>query len=81
MNNTFSLQQIQKTSNFDANLISRQDKLNLLADLMRLKSENPKLKRSQITNQLVYSNSSLQTYKNDINMLSQIRITPNNTNN
>ena len=32
MNNTFSLQQIQKTSNLDANLISRQYKLNLMAD-------------------------------------------------
>ena len=32
MNNSFSLQQIQKTSNLDANLISRQYKLNLMAD-------------------------------------------------
>ena len=32
MNNTFSLQQIQRTSNLDANLISRQYKLNLMAD-------------------------------------------------
>ena len=32
MNNSFSLQQIQKTSNFDANLLSRQYKLNLMAD-------------------------------------------------
>ena len=40
MNNSFSLQQIQKTSNLDANLISRQYKLNLMADFMRLKYEN-----------------------------------------
>ena len=37
MNNNFSLQQIQKTSNLDANLISHQYKLNLMADFMRVK--------------------------------------------
>ena len=31
MNNSFSLHQIQKTSNLDANLISRLYKLNLMA--------------------------------------------------
>ena len=45
MNNSFSLQQIQKTSNLDANLISRQYKLNLMADFMRVKYENPKMKQ------------------------------------
>ena len=37
MNNSFSLQQIQKTSSLDANLVSRQNKLNLMTDFMRLK--------------------------------------------
>ena len=37
MNNSFSLQQIQEPSNLDANLISRQNKLNLMADFMRVK--------------------------------------------
>ena len=60
MNNTFSLQQIEKTSNLDANLISRQYKLNLMADFMRLKYENPKLKQSEISNRLGYSSSTLQ---------------------
>ena len=32
MNNSFSLQQISRTSNLDANLISRQHKQNLMAD-------------------------------------------------
>ena len=36
MNNTFSQQQISRTSNLDANLISRQYKLNLMADFMRV---------------------------------------------
>ena len=80
MNNSFSLQQIQKTSNLDANLISRQYKLNLMADYMRMKYENPKLKQSQIANQLSYSTSTLQRYRNDLNMVSPYRIKPNNTN-
>ena len=80
MNNNFSLQQIQKTSNLDANLISRQYKLNLMADLMQVKYENQKSKQSEIANQLGLSSSTLQRYRNDINMLSPYRINPNNTN-
>ena len=79
MNNSFSLQQIQKTSNLDANLISRQNKLNLMADFMRVKYENPKMKQSEITNLMGLSSSTLQRYRNDINMLSPYRINPNNT--
>ena len=80
MNNSFSLQQIQKTSNLDANLISRQYKLNLMADFMRLKYENPKMKQSEIANQLSLSSSTIQRYRNDINMLSPYRNNQNNTN-
>ena len=79
MNNSFSLQQIQKASNLDANLISRQYKLNLMADFMRVKSENPKMKQCEIANQLGMSSSTVQRYRNDINMLSPYRINPNNT--
>ena len=80
MNNIFSLQQIQKTSNLDANLISRQNKLNLMADFMRVKYENPRMKQSEIANQLGISSSTIQRYRNDINMLSPYRTNPNNTN-
>ena len=76
MNNNFSLQQIQKTSNLDANLISRQYKLNLMADFMKVKYENPRMKQSEIANQLGMSSSTLQRYRNDINMLSPYRISP-----
>ena len=79
MNNSFSLQQIHKTSNLDANLISRQYKLNLMADFMKVKYENPRMKQSEIANQLGMSSSTLQRYRNDINMLSPYRINPNNT--
>ena len=80
MNNTFSLQQISRTSNLDANLISRQYKLNLMADFMRVKYENPKMKQSERANQLGLSFSTLRRYRNDINMLSPYRINPNKTN-
>ena len=80
MNNSFTLQQIQKTSNLDANLKSRQYKLNLLADFMRVKHENPKMKQSEIANQLGMSSSTLQRYRNDINMLSPYRTNLHNTN-
>ena len=79
MNNSVSLQQIQKTSKLDANLIFRQYKLNLMADFMRVKYENPKKKQSEIANQLGMSSSTVQRYRNDINMLSPYRIKPNNT--
>ena len=74
MNNSFSSQQLQKTSNLDANLISRQYKLNLAADFLRLKYENPKMKQSEIANQLSFSSSSIQRYRNDIIMISPYRI-------
>ena len=80
MNNSFSLQQIQETSNLDANLVSRQYKLNLMADFMRLKYENPKMKQSEIANQLNLSSSTIQSYRNDINMLSPYRFQSNHIN-
>ena len=80
MNNSFSLQQIQKTSNLDANLISRHYKLNLMADFMRFKYENPRMKQSERANQMGLSTSTLQRYRNDIKMRSPYRINPNNTN-
>ena len=60
MKNSFSLQQIQKTSNLDANLKFRQYKLNLMADFMKVKYENPNMKQSQIANQIGLSTSTLQ---------------------
>ena len=38
------------------------------------------MKQSEISNHLGYSTSTLQRYRNDINMLSPYRIQPNNTN-
>ena len=80
MNNSFSLQQLSRTGNLDPNLISRQYKLDLMSKFMCIKFENPKMKQSEIANQLGYSTSTLQRYTNDINMLSPYRNHPYYTN-
>ena len=80
MNNSFSLQQISEKGNLDSNLISRHYKLNLMAKFMQMSFENPKMKQSELVDQLGYSSSTLQRYRNDINMLSPYTIQPNNTN-
>ena len=77
LNNSFSLQQISETGNLESYLISRQHKLNLMTDFMRLTNENPKLKQSEIANQLGYSSSTLQRYRSDMNMLSPCRFQSN----
>ena len=51
-----------------------------MADFMRMKYENPKLRQSEISNQLGLSSSTIQRYRSDINMLSPYRISPNNNN-
>ena len=50
-----------------------------MADFRRVKYKNPKMKQSEIANQLGLSYSILQRYRNDINMLLPYRIHPNNT--
>ena len=80
MNNYFSLQQVSKTGNLDSNLISPQYKVNLIADFLRIKYENPKLKQSDTASQLSCSSSTLQKYTNDVNMVSPYRFQPNHTN-
>ena len=77
MNKTFSQQQISRTGNLDSNLMSRQYKLNLMADFVRIKNEIPKLKQSEIANLLSYSSSTSQRYRVDINKLSPYRIQSN----
>ena len=80
MNNTPSLNEINKTANMNPNLLTRHYKLKLMNDFIYIKYHNPKLKQSEIANQLNLSSSTLQRYRNDINMLSPYRIQPNNTN-
>ena len=51
-----------------------------MADFIRVKYESRKLKQSEIANQLGLFSSTLQRYRNDLNMLSPYRINANNTN-
>ena len=54
MTNTFSLEQISKTDNLDANLISRQYNFNVMAPFMELKYINSTSKQSEIANKMRY---------------------------
>ena len=80
MNKTPSLNEINKTANMNPNLLTRHYKLKLMNDFMCIKYQNPKMKQSEIANQLNSSSSTLQRYRNDKNMLSPYRIQTNNTN-
>ena len=59
MNNSFSLPQVSETGNLDPNLISRQNKLNLMAKSLQIKFENPKMKQSKIADALGCSSRTL----------------------
>ena len=81
MKNTCSLDHISNTGNLDANLISRQYKSIVLAQLMELKSINPALKQSEITKKktgMSRSSSTLQRCRHDIKMPSLYRNPVNN---
>ena len=78
MNHTPSLNEVSKTANMDPNLLTRHYKLKLMNDFMYMKYQNPKLKQSELANSLNMSSSTIQRYRNDINMLSPYRISPNN---
>ena len=78
MNNTPSSSEINKTANMDPNLLTRHYKLKLMNDFLNIKYQNPKMKQSEIANQLDISSSTLKRYRNDISMLSPYRINQNN---
>ena len=62
----------------DPNLLTRHYKLKLMNDFMHIKYQNPKMNQSQIANHLNMSTSTLQRYRDDINMVSPYRTNPNN---
>ena len=76
--NTPSLNEKNKTANMDPNLITKHYKLKLMNDFMNIRYLNPKLKQSEIASQSNMSTSTIQSRRNDINMLSPYRINPNN---
>ena len=78
MNNTPSLNDINKNSTMDPNMLTKYYKLKLMNDFMNIKYQNPKLSQSEISSQLNMSPSTIQRYRNDINMISPYRINPKN---
>ena len=79
MNNTPSLNEINKNSAMDPNMLTKYYKLKLMNDFMNIKYQNPKMTQSEISSQLNMSSSTIKRYRNDINMLSPYRINLNNT--
>ena len=58
----------------------RQYKLDKMAKFMEIKSNNPKLKQSEIAGDLIISSFTLQRFRREINMLSRYGI-PTTSNN
>ena len=78
MVNTPSLNEINKNSAMDPNMLTKYYKLKLMNDFMNIKYQNPKMTQSEISSQLNMSSSTIKRYRNDIYMLSPYRINPNN---
>ena len=78
MVNTPSLNEINKNSTMDPNMLTKYYKLKLMNDFMNIKYQNPKMTQSEISSQLNMSPSTIQRYRNDINMISPYRNKPKN---
>ena len=76
--NTPSLNEINKNSTMDPNMLTKYYKLKVMNDFMKIKYQNPKLTQSEISSHLNMSSSTIKRYRNDINMLSPYRNNPNN---
>ena len=76
--NTPPLNEINKNSTMDPNMLTKYYKLKLMNDFMNIKYQNPKMTQSEISSQLNMSSSTIKRYRNDINMISPYRINPNN---
>ena len=78
MNNTPSLNEINKNSTMNPNMLTKYYKLKVMNDFMNIKYQNPKMTQSEILSQLNMSPSTIQRHINDINMISPYRINSNN---
>ena len=78
MNNTPSLNEMNKNTAIDPNMLTKYYKLKLMNDFMNIKYQNSKMTQSEISSQLNLSSSTIKRYRNDINMLSPYRINPTN---
>ena len=68
MNNTFSVQQISQTGFLDSYLITQQYNLDPIGRFMEIKSVNLRLKQDQLAKEVRCSSSTLQRYRQDIDM-------------
>ena len=78
MNNTPSLNEINKNSAMDPIMLTKYYELKLMNDFMNIKYQNPKMTQLEISSRLNMSPSTIQRYRDDINMISPYRINPNN---
>ena len=78
MINTPSLNEINKNSSMNPNMLTKYYKLKLMNDFKNIQYQNPKMTQSEISSQLNMSPSTIQRYRNDKNMFSPNRINPNN---
>ena len=78
MNNTPSLNEINKNSTMDPNMLTKYYKLKLMNGFMNIKYQNPRMTQSEKSSQLNMSSSTIQRYRNDINMFSPYIINSNN---
>ena len=63
MNNTPSLNEINKNSAKNPNMLTKYYKLKLMNDFMKTKYQNPKMTQSEISSQLNMSPSTIQRYR------------------
>ena len=70
MSNIFSLSEISKKGEFDADSMLRQYKLDVMARFMEIQSTNQGLRQDEIAEMLGFSSSSLLRYRHDLNMFS-----------
>ena len=59
-------------------MLTKYYKLKLMNDFLHIKYQNPKMTQSEISSQLNMSPSTIQRYRNDINLISPYRINQNN---
>ena len=76
--NTPSLNEINKNSAMDPNMLTIYYEMKLMNDFKNIKYQNPKMTQLEISSQLNMSPSTIQRYRNDINMNSPYRINQNN---
>ena len=79
MNNTPSLNEINKNSTMDPNMLNKYYKLKLMNDFYEYQVSKSKNDTIRDIISIKYESFYYKRYRNDINMLSPYRISPNNT--